>query len=47
MIAKIVFVEREIPDFVPLGIALLAVAVALAALLLVRHWSRSRNHRDA
>jgi hypothetical protein len=41
-----VFFEVDVFDLVPLGLALLVVAVALATVLLVRHWHESKNRRD-
>jgi hypothetical protein len=40
------FLEFDLPDLAPLGFALLAVAVALTVVLVVRHWSRRKNRRD-
>jgi hypothetical protein len=35
-----------IPDLEPLGLVLLAVAIALAVVFAVRRWRRGSNHRD-
>jgi hypothetical protein len=44
MFAKVVF-EAEVPDLVPLAVALLAVVMALAIVFFVKNW-HGKNRRD-
>jgi hypothetical protein len=44
---EIDFVTLDISDLVPLGLALLGVAVALGVVLAVRRWGRSGNARES